>query len=259
MKYETLELTCRNKTAVIILNRPERLNSFNMQLGAELLNALRAIRFDDDIKVVTITGKGDGFCSGGDVKEMHSAKDKARFIRKLTRMIHKCVIEIRSMNKPVIAIVNGAAYGAGLSLALACDIIIASEKAKFGTAFIGIGLAPGCGTQFFTNTAGYHRACEYILTGKSFDADKALELGLVNRVVSEDELYVVAEEYINLFRDLPSFAVGRAKYLINKSMHNDMISHLKLESRNAALSAKMDDFKEGVSAFIEKRKPIFKK
>ncbi len=119
---------------------------------------------------------------------MYDAENKTEFLRKLTKAIHKCVIEMRTMEKPVIAAVNGAAFGAGLSIALACDIIIASKDAKFGTAFIGIGLAPGCGTQFFTKLVGYQRACEYILTSKIFTAQKALELGIVNMVVEPEKL-----------------------------------------------------------------------
>ena len=158
----------------------------------------------------------------------------------------------------MIAAVNGAAFGAGLSLALACDIIIAAKEAKFGTAFIGIGLAPGCGTQFFTKLTGYQRACEYILTSKTFTAEDAKQLGIINKVVDSSELDSAIEEFISKFKKLPPIAVGKAKMLINKSLDNDMISHLELESITAAKSAGTEDFKEGVTAFTEKRKPIFK-
>jgi 2-(1,2-epoxy-1,2-dihydrophenyl)acetyl-CoA isomerase len=165
---------------------------------------------------------------------------------------------MRGMQKPVIAAVNGHAFGAGLSLALACDIIIASKNAKFGTAFIGIGLAPGCGTQFFTKVMGYQRACEYILTSKIFTAEKAEELGLINKTVEEKDLEKSVEEFVNKFRTLPPIAVGKAKMLINKSMENTMKDHLELESLTAAEAAGTKDFKEGVAAFVEKRKAIFK-
>jgi 2-(1,2-epoxy-1,2-dihydrophenyl)acetyl-CoA isomerase len=165
---------------------------------------------------------------------------------------------MRTMKKPVIAAVNGAVFGAGLSLALACDIIISVKEAKFGTAFIGIGLVPGCGTQFFTKIVGYQRACEYILTSKVFTAQKAAEIGIVNRVVESDELDDAVEEFVSKFRKLPPIAVGKAKMLINKSQDNDMITHLELESKMASQSAGTNDFKEGVAAFVEKRKPVFK-
>ena len=257
MKYQTLTTNIKDNVAYITLNRPERLNSFDMKLGEELYEALHNISQKNKIKAVVIKGTGKGFCGGGDVKEMHAAEDKPRFLRELTKAIHKCVIEMRNMEKPIIAAVNGAVFGAGLSLALACDIIIAVKEAKFGTAFIGIGLAPGCGTQFFTEIVGYQKACEYILTSKVFTADKAKELGIVNKVVESKELDNAVEEFVNRFRNLPPIAVGKAKMLINKSLENDMITHLDLESKTASKTAGTQDFKEGVTAFVEKRKPSF--
>ena len=258
MDYETLATEERENIAYITLNRPDRLNAFDMKLGKELYDALKKITPNKSIKAVVIRGTGKGFCGGGDVKEMHLAKDKSKFLRELTLAIHKCVLEMRNMEKPVIAAVNGHAFGAGLSLALACDIIISSKNAKFGTAFIGIGLAPGCGTQFFTKIVGYQRACEYILTSKIFDAEKAYELGIVNKVVEEKDLMNSVEKFVNKFRTLPPIAVGKAKMLINKSMENNMRDHLKLESKIASDAAGTKDFEEGVAAFVEKRKAVFK-
>ena len=258
MSYETLQITRKNMVAYITLNRPERLNSFDMKLGHELSDALQNIAKDNEIRLVVLRGTGKGFCGGGDVKEMHAANDKTKFLQDLTRAIHRCVIEIRTMEKPVIAAVNGAAFGAGLSLALACDMIIAVKEAKMSTAFIGIGLAPGCGTQFVTRLIGYQRACEYILTSKTFSAEEGYRLGLINRVVESENLDVAVEELVSTFTTLPPIAVGKAKMLINKSLDNDMISHLELESKTAAWSAGTEDFAEGVTAFVEKRKPVFK-
>jgi len=258
MRYETLQTDVKDNIAYVLLNRPQRLNSFDMKLGKELYHTLHEIGSKPEIKAVVIKGTGKGFCGGGDVKEMYAAEDKSKFLRDLTRAIHRCVVEMRTMEKPVIAAVNGAAFGAGLSLALACDIIIAVKEAKLGTAFIGIGLAPGCGTQFFTKLVGYQRACEYILTSKIFTAEKAKELGIVNQVVDSNKLDNAVEEFADKFRKLSPIAVGKAKMLINKSLDNDMISHLELESKTAALSAGTEDFREGVTAFVEKRKPVFK-
>jgi enoyl-CoA hydratase/carnithine racemase len=188
---------------------------------------------------------------------MYQSDDKSQFLRELTQSIHRCVIEIRTMEKPVIAAINGSAFGAGLSLALACDILIVAEDVRFGTAFIGIGLAPGCGTQLFTQLVGYQRACEYILTSKVFSASEAYHLGLVNKVVTYDQLDAAVEVFVEKFRKLPPIAVGKAKMLINKSLENDMICHLELESVTASYSAGTKDFAEGVTAFVEKRKAKF--
>jgi 2-(1,2-epoxy-1,2-dihydrophenyl)acetyl-CoA isomerase len=258
MNYETLTTNFKENIAYIILNRPDRLNSFDLKLGHELYQVLRDISSTKNIKAVVIKGSGKGFCGGGDVKEMYNAKDKSEFLRDLTRAIHLCVIEMRKMEKPIIAAVNGAAFGAGLSLALACDIIIAVKGVKMGTAFIGIGLAPGCGTQFFTKIVGYQRACEYILTSKTFTSEEAKELGIVNIIVEQDELDKYVEELLSKFKKLPPIAIGKAKMLINKSQDNDMITHLELESYTASKSAKTMDFNEGVTAFVEKRKAVFK-
>ncbi len=258
MHYETLDIHIKNKIATILLNRPDRLNAFDMKLGNELAEVLQVIKNNDDVRVVVIKGTGKGFCGGGDVKEMHNASDKSQFLRELTKIIHRCVIDLRTMEKPVIAAVNGAAFGAGLSLALACDIIIAADTAKFGTAFIGIGLVPGCGTQFFTKLTGYQRACEYILTAKTFTAQQGHQLGIINKVVALEDLDRAVKEFTDTFCQLPPIVVGKAKMLINKSMENTMIDHLELESKTAAFSAGLQDFSEGVAAFVEKRKPQFK-
>lgn len=258
MQYETIKSQIIEKVAYITLNRPERLNSFDLKLGEELFKELRINSEKKEIIAVVIKGTGKGFCGGGDVKEMHFAENKSQFLRDLTRAIHRCVIEIRTMEKPVIAAINGAAFGAGLSLALACDILIAVKDAQMGTAFIGIGLAPGCGTQFFTKIVGYQKACEYILTSKRFSAEEAEKLGFVNKIVEKDHLDNAIEELISKFKKLPPIAVGKAKMLINKSQENSMIQHLELESITAAYTAGTEDFKEGVAAFTEKRKTLFK-
>ena len=258
MVYKTLQINIKDNVAYILLNRPQRLNSFDIKLGEELYTVLKEINAKPEIRAVVLKGTGKGFCGGGDVKEMHDAKDKSKFLRDLTKAIHLCVIEMRTMEKPVIAAINGAAFGAGLSLALACDIIISVKDAKFGTAFIGIGLAPGCGTQFFTKLVGYQKACEYILTSKTFTAEEAHNLGIVNKVVDADRLDDAVDEFVSKFKKLAPIAVGKAKMLINKSLDNDMIAHLELESITASLSAASDDFNEGVTAFVEKRRPLFK-
>jgi 2-(1,2-epoxy-1,2-dihydrophenyl)acetyl-CoA isomerase len=258
MSYKTLTLNINKKAAFILLNRPERLNSFDLKLGEELSHVLETLSTNKEIRVIVLKGTGKGFCGGGDVKEMYHAKNKPQYLRDLTKVIHKCVIAMRTTEKPIIAAINGAAYGAGLSLALACDILIAVEHIKINTAFIGIGLAPGCGTQFFTHLVGYQKACEYILTSKTFTAEQAQQIGIVNKVVKPENLDKAIQEFVTIFQNNPPIAVGKAKMLINKSLENDMLSHLELESLTASDSAASQDFKEGVTAFVEKRKPCFK-
>jgi 2-(1,2-epoxy-1,2-dihydrophenyl)acetyl-CoA isomerase len=141
---------------------------------------------------------------------------------------------------------------------LGCDIIIATKNARFGTAFIGIGLAPGCGTQLLTQVIGYQRACEYILTSKVFTADEAFNLGLANKVVDEENGMEEVEHFVQLFNSFPTIAVGKAKMLINKSLDNNVLDHFELESITASSTAGSKDFTEGVTAFVEKRKPAFK-
>jgi 2-(1,2-epoxy-1,2-dihydrophenyl)acetyl-CoA isomerase len=257
MNYDNIDLKIVDNIAYITLKRPERMNSFDIKLGEELFHALSEIKKQKQLRAVVIKGMGKGFCGGGDVKEMYLAEDKQEYLRQLTKIIHKCVLALRNLEKPVIAGINGAAYGAGLSFALACDIIIAVKGIKMSTAFIGIGLAPGCGTQFFTKIVGYQMACEYIMMSKTFDAEKAKELGLVNDVVDKKNLDSTINKIVERFKRLPPIAVGKAKMLINKSLENNMLNHLDLESRTASFTAGTKDFKEGVTAFSEKRKPLF--
>ena len=257
MSFETITTEIKDKCFFITLSRPERLNAFDMKLGTELHQALETAKKDDKIMLVILQGLGKGFCGGGDVKEMYKAENKPQFLRDLTKVIHRCVTTMRSMEKPVMAVVNGAAFGAGFSIALACDIIIATSKARFGTAFIGIGLAPGCGTQLLTSIIGYQKACEFILTSKVITAEDAMNLGIVNKLIDEERIEDEIKSYIQTFQKLPSIAVGKAKMLINKSLDNDFTSHLELESIAASFTAGSEDFTEGVTAFVEKRKPVF--
>ncbi len=152
MAYKTITDNIKENIAYITLNRPERLNSFDLQLEKDLYQVLKKLKNKPDIRAVIIKGTGKRFCGGGDVKEMYVADNKPRFLREFTRAIYRCVIEMRTMKKPVIAAVNGAAFGAGLSLAIACDIIVAVKEAKLGTAFIGIGLAQDVAHSFLQNS-----------------------------------------------------------------------------------------------------------
>lgn len=257
MDYDTVQVDTDTSIATITLNRPNRLNSFSLSLGKELYHVLKQVGTDPHIRVVIIKGAGKAFCGGGDVKEMNSASNKSQYLKDLTKAIHRCVLEIRQMEKPVIAVVHGAAMGAGLSFMIACDIIVAVKGTRFNTAFINMGLAPGCGTYFISRLVGYQRACELVLLAKEFSTDEALDMGIINYAAETDNIENVVEKLIQRFHQLPPLAIGMAKTLLNESLCNDLISHLEQESYMAALSAGTHDFKEAVQAFVEKRPPHF--
>jgi 2-(1,2-epoxy-1,2-dihydrophenyl)acetyl-CoA isomerase len=258
MNYETIITEIKNKVGFILLNRPERLNSFDLKLGEELYQVLRDYSENNNIRAIVIKGSCKAFCAGGDVKEMYRSENKSEYLRDLTINIHKCVLQIRTMEKPVIAVVNGPAFGAGLALALACDIIIGLNGIKMSTAFISIGLAPGCGTKLLTQLIGYHKACEFILTSKIFTVEEGYKLGIINKIADSENLDTILEDFLLKFRELPPIAIGKAKMLINKSYDNDLTTHLNLESITASKSAKTFDFNEGITSFVKKRKPIYK-
>lgn len=257
MTYDTVQVDIDNNIATITLNRPDRLNSFSLSLSQELYQVLKQVGADPRIHVILIKGAGRAFCGGGDVKEMNAASNKSQYLKDLTKAIHRCVLEIRHMEKPVIAVVHGAAMGAGLSFMIACDLIVAAKGTRFNTAFINIGLAPGCGTYFISRLVGYHRACELVLLAREFSTDEALNMGIINYVAETDNLDSMVGKLVQRFRQLPPLAVGMAKTLLNESLSNDLISHLEQESCMAALSAGTRDFKEAVQAFVEKRPPHF--
>lgn len=244
--------------ATVTLYRPDNMNAFNFELAEDLYNALREAAINDKVKLVILRGHGKTFCAGGDVKVMHESDNKPKCLRDMTQAIHKCVIEITSMKKPVISAIHGFAVGAGLGLALSCDIRIAVKGTKFNTGFLGIGLAPGCGTHFLTKVLPYNRAAELVFLSKPFTSHEALDWGLINHEVADmNEMEKKLEEYKAYFRRSPSVAVGMSKQLLQASYTNTLQEHLELESQTASKSAGCEDFSEGVKAFYEKRKPNF--
>lgn len=250
-------LDIKNHCAYIYLNRRKCLNAINTKLADDLYQSLNKVSKNNNIKIVIIEGKGKAFCTGGDVKAMYESEDKPALVLELTQKIHKSILLMRTMKKPIIASVNGPATGAGFSLMLGCDIIIANKESIFSTAFIKIGLAPGCGTQLLTQSIGYQRACEYMLTAKKFTAEEAEKMGIINKAVEDNNLQREIETYIQIFSKLPIHAIGKAKELINKSFNNTIQDHFELESMAASSCANTKDFLEGVAAFIEKRKTNF--
>lgn len=260
--YETLIYDKSEGVAVITLNRPEILNAVNERMGQELLDALRASEHDPEVHCVIITGKGRAFCAGEDIQALRAQYERGENSKLGERLIHKynpLVLQIRTMGKPVIAAVNGAAAGAGAGIAYACDIRIASDTAKFLQAFIKIGLAPDSGTSFFLpRLVGWTKAMELVLTGDEVSSKEAERLGLVSKVVPADQLTESTMELARRLAAGPTRAIALTKRALNKSISVDLEEDLQYESYLQEIAGATSDHVEAVKAFFEKRKPIFK-
>ncbi len=252
MAYENIILEKEEHIAVITFNRPEAMNALNNQTRAEFRQAIAEVAADDNLKVLILTGNGKAFVAGSDIKEFNKTTPYAAHnIMRLGEMVEK-------LEKPVIAAVNGFCLGGGCEIAMACDIIIASEKAKFGQTEINIGIIPGGGgTQRLQRLIGVCRAKELIFTGDIINAAEADRIGLVNRVVPLDELMTAARQVAAKIAAKSAAALKLAKTAINRGMQTDLESGLKYEYELYSLSLSLEDKVEGVNAFLEKRAPKF--
>ncbi len=245
----------------ITLNRPTVLNALSGQLTAELGAAVREAAEDDTVRCVVITGAGRAFCSGLDLAEYAGSLegDEPIGLEVLLRdQLNPLIADIRTMEKPVVASVNGAAAGAGCSLALACDMRIAGESAVFVQAFVHIGLVPDCGSTFMLpRLVGMSRAMELTMTGRKVPASEALDLGLVNRVVADNDLSDGTNSFARQLAALPTRAIGMTKRLINAAWTNDLQTQLELEAQLQAPAMQTQDHREGLQAFFQKRAPSF--
>jgi len=239
----------------ITLNRPDVLNAFNVAMHRALAAALKEAR-DSEIRAVVITGSGRGFCVGQDLKEFSETPDIAERLRS---SYHPNVLAIRALEKPVIAAVNGAAAGAGMSLACVCDLRIASDAAVFVPAFVNIGLVPDSGGTFFvTRLLGYARAFEWLCSGRRLSAAEAHAWGLVSEVVAADGLAARAAEVAAELAALPTSAIGMTKRLLDRAGGSTLEEQLEWEAQLQSAATQSEDFREGVAAFLEKRTPQFK-
>jgi len=244
-------------TATITINRPEVLNALNEETILEILSRLEDAKGDETVRVIVISGAGDrAFSAGADIKMIRNMdSSKARDISKLG---HKLCDEIEELGKPVTAAINGYALGGGLELAMACDVRIASEKARLGQTEINLGLIPGWGgTQRLPRLVGKGVAKEMIFTGKHIDAKTAERLGLVNVVVPPDQLRSTVEELAKKIADKPPVSIRLAKELINSSLETSLEVGETREAKAFGVAASTEDFREGVDAFLKKRKPKF--
>ncbi len=256
--YKTLMYEKKENIGLLTINRPEKMNAISQELTAELSLLLDEIENDDELRVIVITGAGDkAFVAGADINEL--VDRDARLGRRVSRERQEIFSRIENLHVPVIAAVNGYALGGGLELALACSIRICSEKAQFGAPEVKLGIIPGDGgTQRLPRLVGQGRAMEMIITGDFIDAQEAYRIGLVNKVFPPEKLKEEAMELAKKIASRPPLAVRYAKEAVNRSQEGDSASGFALESYLHALSCTTEDKKEGVSAFLEKRKGKFK-
>jgi len=248
----------KNKVAILTLNRPEVFNSFNREMALKLQDELDAAEKNADVRAIVITGSGKAFCAGQDLKEVTSADLNPGFKKILEEHYNPIISRIRTIEKPIIAAVNGVAAGAGANIALACDVIVAAENASFIQAFSKIGLVPDSGGTFFLpRLIGFQKASALMMLGDKVLAQDADKLGMVYKVVSAQTLMEEVLNIANILANMPTKALGLTKRLLNKSMENSLSEQLDMEGKLQIESAQTEDYAEGVSAFVEKRKPIF--
>jgi 2-(1,2-epoxy-1,2-dihydrophenyl)acetyl-CoA isomerase len=260
MEYKEILVEKKNKVEIITLNRPEVLNAISMKLRKELIDAIRKAKNDSEVRVILLTGAGKAFSSGGDIREQKLAREQPVLEREeRLRLMKELILEISTMEKPVIAAVNGVAAGAGVSLALACDLVFASSEARFILAFTRVGLVPDTGcTYFLPRMAGLQKAKELVFSGEPIDAFLAEKLGIVNRVFQPKELLERSMAFAEKLADSAPVAIGLSKLALNRAMVSNLEECLDYEAYLQSICFQTEDHKEGILAFQQKRKPEFK-
>jgi 2-(1,2-epoxy-1,2-dihydrophenyl)acetyl-CoA isomerase len=261
MSYQTIQVEFHGAVCLLTLNRPDRLNALTVEAAEDFQDAVRE-SVEKGSRAIVVTGAGRAFCAGGDIREMQDIATREgrleAFFDEPLRILNEAIMLIRQTPVPFIAAVNGVASGGGCNLALACDLVIAGESAKFNQAFIKIGLTPDCGGTFILpRLVGWKRAAELMFTGDMLTAQNALEMGMINAVTPDDELMGRALSMAERLAASPTAAIGQIKKLLEASAVNDQRSQLELERKAQIESGKTKDFREGVTAFLEKRPPRF--
>jgi 2-(1,2-epoxy-1,2-dihydrophenyl)acetyl-CoA isomerase len=261
MTYEQITTEREGAVARITLSRPDKLNALTQVMSDELCDAFEALGTDDEVRAILLTGAGRGFCAGQDLTEFEDAYrqgNRPDIQDHLERTYHRLIPIVVDTPKPVVAAVNGVAAGAGVSLAVACDIRVASEDARFTQAFVKIGLVPDSGgTWLLPRVIGYARALDLSLTGDMVDARTALDIGLVNQVLPADSFPQQAEAYTQRLAALPTRALAATKRLIRDGLDSDLETALRAEGKAQAEMGQTEDHLEGVTAFAEKREARF--
>jgi 2-(1,2-epoxy-1,2-dihydrophenyl)acetyl-CoA isomerase len=262
VELPTVNLSVADGVAKIELNRPEALNAWNAQFGEDLLAAIRHAASDEAVRAVVLTGAGRAFSSGADLKDISvetTPEGRPNVYKTLTERYHPIMRELREMPKPAIAAVNGPAVGIGCSLALCCDLILAAESAYFLLAFVNIGLVPDGGSSLFLPARiGMARASELSMLGERLPAPKALEWGLINRVVPDEQLADEANALATRMAAGPTRSYAGSKRQLNHWLYARMEEQLELEASIQQEMADSDDFVEGALAFVQKREARFK-
>lgn len=247
----------RNNIAFITLNRPEKYNAFNRSMALQLQGFLQQSNADDDVRCIVITGNGKGFCAGQDIEEVLQI-DGPPIEKFIAEHYNPVVRLIRSSTKPVIAAVNGVAAGAGANMAFCCDIIVAAASASFIQAFGKIGLIPDCGgTYFLPRLIGFQKASALMLLNEKVSAAEAEKIGLIYKVFDDANFADSVQSIAETLCALPPQALALTKEALNASVNNSLEEQLAVEDRLQAIAGKTQDFKEGISAFVQKRKPFF--
>ena len=258
MGYESVRVERAGAVATITLHRPEARNALDLVMRRELLGALDEVEGDEGARVLVVTGAGGHFCSGGDVKSMRERRHTAAEGRARVEMLNRMVLRLVEFPRPTIAMVDGYAVGAGCNLALCCDLIVASDRAKFGELFWKIGLVPdGGGTWLLSRVVGLARAKELIFTADVVDAAEAARLGLVNRVVPVADLVSATRALAEKIAAGPPGVLRMAKHMVNRAASTDLAAALDLEAFSQGLAIASEDHQEGLQAFFDKRPPRF--
>jgi 2-(1,2-epoxy-1,2-dihydrophenyl)acetyl-CoA isomerase len=255
----TLHFEVSNSIATITLNRPQSFNSFNREMALALQEKLDECHENEAIRAVVITGEGKAFCAGQDLVEVTDEKQNPGFKKILDEHYGPIIRKIRNTAKPIIAAVNGVAAGAGANIALACDVVVASEKASFIQAFSAIGLIPDSGGTFFLpRLVGFQKASALAMLGDKLSAEEAERIGMIYKAVSEAEFASTVDQIANKLATMPTRGLALTKQALNQGLTNDLEAQLAVESKLQIQASETEDYEEGVQAFIEKRKPHFK-
>lgn len=259
MSTHSIEIRIDRKVAYLQLNRPEVFNSFNREMALSLQDALDEMAQNSEVRAIVITGNGKAFCAGQDLKEVTTPEMNPGFRKILEEHYNPIIERIRTIEKPILAAVNGVAAGAGANIALACDIVVATENASFIQAFSKIGLVPdSAGTFFLPRLIGFQKASALMMLGDKVSATEAYHMGMIYKcfptAIFDEEVQLLA----HTLADMPTHALALTKQLLNRSMINNLQEQLAMESDLQIDASSSNDYQEGVAAFMEKRKPDFK-